>query len=248
VWRRENRDLGVAQEHAPGSVGGWALAQTSLRDLYASGGKPEDAGGDFAPEARAIGIMTARMHLALDRVFGRSTGDVSDWMDAIVQRVQAADESLASDGAIVAAIYELRAAKLRFPVMRTHGDLNLGRTARSDSGWVVADALPGGRPPGRLRPVERSPLADVADMLWSLHHVASVAAAERDPSGRVGLEALARDWEARNRRAFLNAYLSTPGIGGLVPTDRAVVRNMVKVFEVERAAARIRAQSAPEPA
>jgi hypothetical protein len=81
-------------------------------------------------------------------------------------------------------------------------------------------------------------------MLWSLHHVASVAASERDPTGRVGLEPLAREWEARNRRAFLNAYLSTPGIGGLVPTDRQVVRNMAKVFEVERAAARIRALSA----
>jgi maltokinase len=244
VWRREQRDLGVAQELAPGSVGGWALALTSLRDLYASGGSPEEAGGDFAPEARALGVMTARMHLALDRAFGRSVGEVSSWMDSWVHEVQAADESLATDGAIVSAVYELRAADLRFPVLRTHGDLNLGRTARSDNGWVVADVLPGGRPPGRVRPVERSPLADVADMLWSLHHVATVAAAERDPTGRVGLEPLAREWETRNRRAFLNAYLATPGIGGLVPTDRDVVRNMAKVFEVERAAARIRAQSA----
>jgi len=39
----------------PGAVGrerrGWALALTSLRDLYASGGLPEEAGGDFGPEA-----------------------------------------------------------------------------------------------------------------------------------------------------------------------------------------------------
>lgn len=246
-WRREGRDLGVVQELAPGSVGGWALALTSLRDLYASGGRPEDAGGDFGPEAHAIGVMTARMHLALDRVFGRTVGEVTEWMDALVQRVQAADPALATDGAIVSAVYELRAANLRFPELRTHGDLNLGRTARTDAGWVVADVLPGGRPPGSERPVVRSPLADVADMLWSLHHVATVAASERDPTGRAGLEPLAREWETRNRRAFLNGYLSTPGIGGLVPGDRAVVRNMAKVFEVERAAARTRQRSAPPP-
>jgi predicted trehalose synthase len=74
--------------------------------------------------------------------------------------------------------------------------------------------------------------------------VASVAATERDPTGRAGLERLAREWEHRNRRAFLNGYLSTPGIGGLVPTDRTVVRNLAMVFEVERAAIRILALEA----
>jgi maltokinase len=244
LWRREGRDLGLVQEQSPGTAGGWALALTSLRDLYASGGEPDQAGGDFGPEAHAIGVMTARMHLALDRAYGRQTGEVSELMDNVVQIVQAADPELGSDPVIVSAIYELRAADLRLPVMRTHGDLNLGRIARTDLGWVVADVMPGGRPPGAVEPLLRSPLADVADMLWSLHHVASVAAAERDPSGRGRLEQLARNWETRNRRALLSGYLSTPGIGGLVPTDRAVVRNLAKVFEVERAAIRVLAQGA----
>lgn len=242
LWRRGGRDLGVLQERPPGSVDGWAVALTSLRDLYARGGRPDEAGGDFGPEAHAIGVMAARMHLALDRAFGRTTGAASEWMDNIVRNVQAADPALATEAVIVQAIYELRAANLRLPMLRTHGDFNLGRTARSDVGWVVADVLPGGRPPGSLVPVLRCPLADVSDMLWSLHHVASVAATERDPGGREGIEELARQWETRNRRAFLNGYLSTPGIGGLVPTDRRVVRNLARVFEVERAAARLRQQ------
>jgi predicted trehalose synthase len=74
--------------------------------------------------------------------------------------------------------------------------------------------------------------------LWSLHHVASVAAAERDPSGRAGLQDLARAWETRNRRAFLVGYLGTQGIGGLVPADREVVRKLAALFELERAALR----------
>ena len=54
--------------------------------------------------------------------------------------------------------------------------------------------------------------------------------------GVPGLATLAQAWEARNRRAFVAGYLATPGIGGLVPTDREVVRNLVAVFELERAA------------
>ena len=61
-------------------VGPWRM--TSLRDLYALGGRPEAAGGDFGPEAHALGTMTARMHLALDRAFDRQPEPVSDWVDA----------------------------------------------------------------------------------------------------------------------------------------------------------------------
>ena len=76
----------------------------------------------------------------------------------------------------------------------------------------------------------------MADLLWSLHRVATEAAAERDPTGRAGLAALARAWEARNRRAFLAGYLATPGIGGLVPDRPRVLRNLVAAFELERVA------------
>jgi maltokinase len=238
LWRRGGQDLGLVQEMLAGSAGGWALALTSLRDLYGSGESPESAGGDFGPEARALGTMTARMHLALDRAFGRRSGDVNAWLDAAEAVITAADPAQLSDGDVGATLAELRAAGLRAPELRTHGDFHLGKTARTDQGWVVADCLPGGVPPGGVNPVLRSPLADVADMLWSLHHVATVAASERDPTGRSGLAELARAWETRNRRAFLGGYLGTQGIGGLVPADREVVRKLAAIFELERAAAR----------
>lgn len=238
LWRRGGRDLGLVQELLAGSAGGWALALTSLRDLYGSGGPPEAAGGDFAPEAHALGTMTARMHLALDRAFGRRSGEVSDWVDVAERVVRAGDPSLLEAAGVEATFEGLRSAHLRAPALRTHGDFHLGRTARTDQGWVVSDCMPGGVPPGAEGPVFRSPLADVADMLWSLHHVAGVAATERDPTGQAGLAELARAWEARNRRTFLAGYLATPGIGGLVPADRDVVRKLAAVFELERAAVR----------
>lgn len=236
LWRREGLDLGLVQEMLVGSAGGWALALTSLRDLYASGGAPEGAGGDFGPEAHALGTMTARMHLALDRAFGRRSERISEWVDRVEKAVRAAEPGLLEVAGASGALESLRRSELSAPALRTHGDFHLGRTARTDQGWVVADCMPGGIPPGMSAPVPRSPLCDVADLLWSLHRVATEAAFERDPTGRVGLAAMAQAWEARNRRAFLAGYLATPGIAGLVPADRDVVGNLAAAFELERAA------------
>jgi maltokinase len=245
LWRRDGADLGIVQEYEAGSTGGWTLALTSLRDLYASGGAPEAAGGDFAAEARRLGTMTARMHLGLDQAFGRKMGDVVAWVDAVERAVRAADPGLLEDTGVAALLADLRSSPARCAAIRTHGDFHLGRVSRTDLGWFVLDFSPGGTPvltAGVVPtdgPVFRSPLADVADMLWSFHHVADVAATERDPSGLLGLSELAQAWEVRNRRAFLAGYLATPGIGGLVPPVRDVVRKLAAAFELERSASKL---------
>ncbi len=247
-WRIDSTDLGIVQEYQVGAAGGWVLALTSLRDLYASGGAPEQAGGDFAAEARHLGTMTARMHLGLDEAFGRKAGDVSAWVDAVESSVQGADPGLLVDEGVATMLSDLRASGSRCAAIRTHGDFHLGRVARTDQGWFVVDFSPGGVPAFGAGAVSedgvayRSPLADVADMLWSFHHVANVAVTERDPSGRLGLESLAQAWEVRNRRAFLAGYLHTPGIGGLVPPVRDTVRKLASAFELERSATKLAAE------
>jgi predicted trehalose synthase len=85
-----------------------------------------------------------------------------------------------------------------------------------------------------FEPASRSPLADVADLLWSLHQASTTAAAERDPAGRLGLAELGQAWEARNRRAVLSAYLGTPGIAGLTGPHRDLVGQLVGLFELAR--------------
>jgi predicted trehalose synthase len=214
--------------------GGWALALTSLRDFYATGGAPEAAGGDFGTEARALGIMTARMHLALDRAFLRHREPVVDWVDAAQGSIASADPSLLEAPGVADLVKWLREAEVRLPVLRTHGDFHLGRTARTDQGWVVSDCAPGGVLPASSVPGRRTPLADVADMLWSLHNASAVAAGERDPTGRHGLAVLGQAWETRNRRAFVAGYLGTPGIAGLVGSDRDLVRRLVSFLELAR--------------
>jgi maltokinase len=233
-WTWDHRDLGFVQEPLADRSGGWALAMTSLRDLYALGGRPEAAGGDFGPEAHALGTMTARMHLALDRAFDRHPEPVSAWVDAAEAAIAAADPALLEAPGMADLTKALRATDARLPVIRTHGDFHLGRTSRTDQGWVVSDCFPGGVPPGGTGPIGRSPLADVADLLWSLHQASLEAALERDPTGRLDLAPLGQAWETRNRRAVLNGYLNTPGITGLTGPDRDVVRNLVAIFELAR--------------
>jgi len=242
IWRRGRTDLAIVQEYAAGSTVGWSLALTSLRDLYAAGGEPGHAGGDFAVEARRLGTMTARMHLGLEEAFGRKTGNIAAWVTEVEDVVRPVAPELLATDTVSVLLDDLRSSTTRCAAIRTHGDFHLGRVARTDLGWYVLDFSSRGRPEFTAGVVEadgasyRSPLADVADMLWSFHHVAVVAAAERDPNDRLGLSELGRAWEGRNRRAFLAAYLATPGIGGLVPPERNVVRELAAAFELERSA------------
>jgi maltokinase len=244
VWRRGGRELGVAQEYLAGASSGHALALTSVRDLYASGGPPELAGGDFGAEAHRLGTMTARMHLGLDKAFGRRTGDVGTWAAGVEESLAPLSPHVLERPDVEALLAELRALQVPSQAIRTHGDFTLGRTCRTEQGWYVVDFVTDGRPAsmagavseGDDGPVYRSPLADVADMLWSLDQVATTAADERDPSGRDGLSELADAWVARNRRAFLAGYLGVPGISGLVPPGREALRVVTACFELVRAA------------
>ena len=263
VWRREGRDLGVVQELLGGASSGMALALTSVRDLYVSGGPPDMAGGDFGAEAHRLGTMTARMHLALDRAFGRRRGDVGRWADGISRVLAARAEHVLGRPDVDELLENLRTLDVPSETIRTHGDLHLGRTSRTEQGWYVVDFANGGRPSspagvvdddgnpcdggdldlgaGPLSellegPLFRSPLADVADMLWSFAYVAGAAADERDPTGRDGLSELAQAWVDRNRRAFLAGYLGVPGISGLVPPGREALRVVTAAFELVRGA------------
>ena len=99
---------------------------------------------------------------------------------------------------------------------------------------MLSDCGPGGVLVGGSSPGRRTPLADVADLLWSMHEATRAAAAERDPAGRLGLASLGAAWESRNRRSFVTGYLGTPGISGLVGPDRDLVRRLVSLLELAR--------------
>jgi maltokinase len=243
AWRGDGWDLAFAQEFLAGGSEGWALALTSLRDLYNSGlGDPADAGGDFAAEAARLGRMTADMHLALAAAFGRTPppsagpGSFAALIDDVARRLRSAAGDLGAERMAAAArlVQRWRAVPDPGPAIRVHGDYHLGQVMRTDSGWFVLDfeGEPARSRVERLRPT--SPLKDTAAMLRSLHYAARFALTEWDDAARAALEALGAAWEERNRAAFIAGYLAVSGIEELLPGP-AHVQAVRQAWEMDKA-------------
>jgi maltokinase len=249
-------DLALLQPFLAGAVDGWALALTSLRDLFGvhdtqsmpiidlsappPTADPGEAGGDFAGEAHRLGETTAAMHLALAEAFGRQEGDAEAWADIVETQARRA---LGDVVPALAILDELRQADPG-PAIRAHGDYHLGQVMRTDAGWYVLDFE--GEPDRPLEERQRrtSPLRDVAGMLRSFHYASAVALTERDGDE---FDQPAEAWEARNRRAFLDGYLPAAAKGGILPADQASVDAVLAAFELEKAVYELSYERAHRP-
>ena len=242
-WRDDDLDLAFGQQFLVGATEGWALALTSLRDLYASTDSefPADAGGDFAAEAGRLGRVTAEMHVALHRVFGAAAPDVTraGW-DALVEglapRLERASTRLDRDlvGTAMPMIERLRAVRDPGPAFRVHGDYHLGQVMRTDLGWYVLDfeGEPAKAVDERVAPA--SPLKDVTGMLRSFHYASRHALIERAVAEWADMIPMARAWEVHNRQAFLEGYWDHPGVAELLPEPPASAAVMI-AYELDKA-------------
>lgn len=247
VWRRDGHDLAVCSQYLAGGAEGWALALTSLRDLYATGADdPTSAGGDFGAEAGRLGEVTAGMHLALADAFGTSDGDPAEWADRVEAQLGRLDERDVDREAATGFIDRLRSVHGPGRAVRVHGDYHLGQVMRTDAGWFVLDFE--GEP---ARPLEErrrpsSPFKDVAGMLRSFQYAAAAALSERDDADRARLAPLGSAWDGRNRAAFVDGYLGTEGIDALLPepADREAV---LAAFELDKAVYEVLYERAHRP-
>jgi maltokinase len=239
-WRREDFDLAFAQQYLAGGTEGWALALTSLRDLYAAGpDDPAEAGGDFAAEANRLGQMTAEMHLALAAAFGvdRSVFRQVGWpevlaaIEARIRRLTGAGWT----GSPAELLHRLQAVQDPGPAIRVHGDYHLGQVMRTDTGWYVLDFEGEPARPKEERLMPTSPLKDVAGMLRSFQYAAHFVLLERGRHEIERIEKLADAWEARNREAFLDGYLDCPGIDALLPQGADNLAAVSLAFELDKA-------------
>jgi maltokinase len=245
--RVRDYDIAILQPFLAGAVEGWALALTSLRDLFGMHDTasipiinldapppppdPAQAGGDFSGEAARLGAMTGGMHVALADAFGRHHADPRVWAESIARQVEALGP-VDLDQAGVKRILDELADLDPGAAIRVHGDYHLGQVLRTDAGWYVLDFE--GEP---ARPLEErrrpsSPLKDVAGMLRSFHYASAVARTERDDEA---LEDLAAAWEDRNRQAFLRGYMRAAGPGNILPPDPECVGAVLAAFELEKA-------------
>jgi maltokinase len=223
------------------SSDGWSLAATSVRDLYAladrgltAGVDANDAGGDFAGEARRLGAATAQVHTDLATAFGtdelptRAIGDLTEQMFRKLDLTVSAVPELAKYADMIGGAYsQLAKVSGPFPVQRVHGDYHLGQVLRTENGWVVLDFEGEPATPLAHRRARSSPLRDVAGMLRSFDY-----AARHQLIGHPDAEALsgkARDWARRNGAAFCAGYADA---GGLDPAANGV---LLRALQLDKA-------------
>jgi maltokinase len=202
----------MLQQFLPNGAEGWQMATASVRDLMAEADlHADEVGGDFASEACRLGEAVAQVHLDLVQALGAGTVD-RDGVVASAERMRRRLVAVAADVPglqpyvpYIRSVFDsLEAAAGGVPIQRIHGDLHLGQTLRTTSGWVLIDFE--GEPATELsRRVERmSPLRDVAGMLRSFDYAAFhlLAGQASDPQ----LQYRATEWTTRNRDAFCDGY------------------------------------------
>ncbi len=240
--RAYSATLGVAQRFFADAVGGWELALDRIATDPAS----------FLAELGSLGTVTAQLHNVLasdanDPAFSpeepsaESLSLLTATIDEDIERifVRLPDDErvagIAGRGQDVREHFAMRAqVGTGGRSIRTHGDYHLGQTLHlSDptgmggSDWLIIDFE--GEPARPLfeRRQKRSPLRDVASMLRSFAYAASAAAILRGVPAPGAFEESAR-------RTFLEHYFSDID-PILLPSGEAAVRNLLSIFELEKA-------------
>lgn len=248
VWQGDGIDLAVCSPYLAGGAEGWALALTSLRDLYATGaGDPAAAGGDFAAEAARLGAVTAGLHIAMAQAFGTEPGDPAAWAGGVESQLAWLDEGDVDQVAAKEFVERLRSVGQPGRSIRVHGDYHLGQVMRTDSGWFILDFE--GEPARSLEERRRpsSPFKDVAGMVRSVQYAAAVAVSGRHEDERERLAPVGAAWERRNRNSFLRGYLETEGIDELLAAPGADRQAVLAAFELDKAVYEVLYERAHRP-
>ncbi|MGE0726638.1 MAG: hypothetical protein AB7O92_11435 [Acidimicrobiia bacterium] len=216
---RDGRDLAVATRYLARSSSGWQMA---LDDPY------------FMDEVRDLGVVTARMHVALAACFGSSPATPGPWVEAM--RNQAARVPLPDglDAAVAERYGAFADAADLGAAMRIHGDLHLGQVLHWRGDWYVLDFEGEPARPLAERVAPSSPLRDVAGMLRSFGYAAAVG----------GLPPV---WEREARQRFWQGYRSVSEVAGLLPEAPEAVDALLAVFELDKAIYEVGYERASRP-
>jgi maltokinase len=213
--------LAMLQEFLRTATDGFELALASVRSLFADADDAEthasESGGDFAGEATRLGEALRDVHEILRAHFPAETRPAAAAAELAAQMT----DRLATSIAVVPDL-EPHAAGLRsvfarvagldgLAVQQIHGDLHLGQTLRTASGWKIVDFE--GEPAKTLaeRQLPDSPWRDVAGMLRSFDYAPRIVEramtdGERLEDAGQHISARADQWAERNKTHFLVAY------------------------------------------
>jgi maltokinase len=238
--RQIDATLGILQEYLADARDGWELTLDGLRD------DPHR----LLDRLRSLGQVTGELHTVLgseqgDPAFSPDepsveslallTADVDEQIERLFVDLPDTEElaPVAGRGQDVRErLQALSHIGAGGRVIRTHGDLHLGQTMLTGRGWVILDFEGEPARPLPERRLKRSPLRDVAGMLRSFSYV---TAGSRLLNGVEAPEG----WEDRARDAFLEGYFSRAE-PSLLPPGEAPTRQLLAVFELEKAVYELR--------
>jgi maltokinase len=232
-------DLAMLQDFLRSGTDGWESARTSVRSLVMDPDlDPEHSelsGGDFASEAERLGAVTARLHSAMRATLPTGTWHAEELEQLRHRLTRRLDEAMQSAPQLtghrdaIALVYAQLGEEVEsLDVQRVHGDLHLGQTLRSVTGWVVLDFEGEPAKPLSERTALDSPLRDVAGMLRSFDYAAHSVVTPEQVEEEQDRAIIA--WAHRNREAFLAGYAGAGGIA-LTSGSDAVLR----AYELDKA-------------
>jgi maltokinase len=232
--------LAMVQDFAANSADGWKMALASVRDLLAEADlRADEVGGDFAGEASRLGETVAVVHDELRRALGTSETDPRElargWHRRLAAITAEMDVLEPYEDAIRAAYDAVAELGPTIPTQRVHGDLHLGQTLRTPTGWLVIDFEGEPSAPHAERVAPDSAMRDVVGMLFSFNYAAFHQLLQWDPGAPSPLEQdtqlvwRANEWCERNRSAFCDGYALRSGVD---PREHAA---LLRAFELDKA-------------
>ena len=228
--------LGILQRFYAGSVDGWKLATERVADHYES----EDGDPDnFAPDAGALGRLTAELHAAMAGALPKvaegqpDLARLSARLLGRLSQVAALVPELAGQRQAIEEVYTKAeaAGDGSRDLQRIHGDYHLGQVLKAGDTWIVIDFE--GEPARSLEERRRlaSPLQDVAGMLRSFDYAAFSPLVLGDEE-LARFEGPAAAWIEANRTAFLDGYLAVAGESSQAGGDHEL---LLRAFELDKA-------------
>lgn len=231
----QDTTMGLLTRFYANSAEGWSMAVSSVRDLMAEGDlRADEVGGDLAAESYRLGEAVAAVHADLAAAFGTEAADEAELrasLEKMADDARRAAEQAPSLEPLLPDILQVfsqagdHAAGMN--LQRIHGDLHLGQTLRTLTGWLIIDFEGEPSKPLDYRRSLHSPLRDVAGMLRSFDYAGHQPLVGARPDAQHAYRAT--EWTERNSSAFCDGYTAVLGSD---PRDAGPV---LRAFELDKA-------------